>query len=233
MSKIFKPRRGTTYTMNSTDKKNTVLAKGEMFIEVPDTGVGTGASIMKLGDGTTTYENLPAAIDPGHAAVSTISSEKTAVAALADVVSGASTADLFGNLKQAVDKNRAAIADLGDGVDLSVIADEFSTSSNYAVGDYVTYQSGLYKCTTAHSAGAWNASDFTQTQVVDLAPNITVDSTVTSGSTNPVSGNAVYNAIQASSGISYYFDGTDLEITGAVNNGTFSLSGTTLNITVS
>ena len=32
MSKIFKPRRGTLTTMTATDKKNTVLAKGEMFI---------------------------------------------------------------------------------------------------------------------------------------------------------------------------------------------------------
>ena len=36
MSKIFKPRRGTTYTMTQTDKKNTVLAKGEFFVEVPN-----------------------------------------------------------------------------------------------------------------------------------------------------------------------------------------------------
>ena len=36
-----------------------------------------------------------------------------------------------------------------------------------------------------------------------------------------------------SSGIEYYFDGTDLEITAVVNNGVYSLSGTTLNITVS
>lgn len=41
----------------------------------------------------------------------------------------------------------------------------FSTSTDYAVGDYVTYNTRLYKCTTAHSAGAWNNADFTLTDV--------------------------------------------------------------------
>lgn len=36
------------------------------------------------------------------------------------------------------------------------IAEEFSTSKAYAVGDMVMYDSKLYKFKTAHSAGAWN-----------------------------------------------------------------------------
>ena len=54
----------------------------------------------------------------------------------------------------------------GGSVDLSVIADEFSTSVSYAVGVYVTYNGKMYKCTTAHS-GEWNASDFAETNVGD------------------------------------------------------------------
>lgn len=46
------------------------------------------------------------------------------------------------------------------------IADEFSTSTSYAVGDFVIYEGILYKCTTAHS-GAWVAGDFTVTNVTD------------------------------------------------------------------
>ena len=45
--------------------------------------------------------------------------------------------------------------------ELEDIAPEFSTSTNYAVGDYVNYEGSIYKCTTAHSAGAWVAGDFT------------------------------------------------------------------------
>lgn len=37
----------------------------------------------------------------------------------------------------------------------------FDTSTSYAVGDYVIYATDLYKCTTTHPAGAWNAGHFT------------------------------------------------------------------------
>lgn len=38
------------------------------------------------------------------------------------------------------------------------IADEFSTSVNYAIGDLCYYQGTLYRFKAAHTAGAWNAS---------------------------------------------------------------------------
>lgn len=45
----------------------------------------------------------------------------------------------------------------------SFIANEFSTSSTYAVGDYVIYEGQLYQCTTAVTiAGSWNSSNWTQ-----------------------------------------------------------------------
>lgn len=44
-------------------------------------------------------------------------------------------------------------------------AAEFSTSVAYKVKDYCTYQGKLYRCTTAHAAGAWNAAHFTATDV--------------------------------------------------------------------
>jgi hypothetical protein len=37
----------------------------------------------------------------------------------------------------------------------------FSDAVGYAVGDFVIYGTDLYKCTTIHSAGAWNAGHFT------------------------------------------------------------------------
>lgn len=42
-----------------------------------------------------------------------------------------------------------------------IAAVAFSTDDSYTVGDYVTYGGNIYKCTTAHAAGAWNAEDFT------------------------------------------------------------------------
>lgn len=45
------------------------------------------------------------------------------------------------------------------------LAPAFSTSTAYTVGAYVTYNGDLYRCTTAHAAGAWNSSHFTQVSV--------------------------------------------------------------------
>jgi hypothetical protein len=54
--------------------------------------------------------------------------------------------------------------------DLLDLAPAFSNSISYTVGDYVTYNGNMYRCTVAHSAGAWNASDFTLVTVgSDLA----------------------------------------------------------------
>lgn len=44
-------------------------------------------------------------------------------------------------------------------------ASAFSDTVSYAVGDYVTYNNVLYRCTTAHTAGVWVAGHFTQVTV--------------------------------------------------------------------
>lgn len=44
-------------------------------------------------------------------------------------------------------------------------ASAFSEVTSYAVGDYVTYNNILYRCTTAHTAGVWVAGHFTQVTV--------------------------------------------------------------------
>jgi hypothetical protein len=74
---IIKPRRGTLYE-NSVN--NVLLAEGELIVEVPDTGVGTGLSKFKIGDGITRYNDLPyafngvaaSAIDGGSASESSL-----------------------------------------------------------------------------------------------------------------------------------------------------------------
>lgn len=48
------------------------------------------------------------------------------------------------------------------------IADQFSSSSTYAKGDYVIYKGTLYKCTSAIiTAGAWDASKWAAVVVTD------------------------------------------------------------------
>lgn len=57
------------------------------------------------------------------------------------------------------------------------VANAFDANTAYTAGDYVTYNGILYKFTTDHPAGAWDASDV-QTAVLgdDLRSLITYDS---------------------------------------------------------
>jgi hypothetical protein len=56
----IRPRRGSKAEWEHYD---TVLAPGELALETPDTGVGTGLTKIKVGDGVTTWKQLPYAID--------------------------------------------------------------------------------------------------------------------------------------------------------------------------
>ncbi len=47
----------------------------------------------------------------------------------------------------------------------SAIAETFSTTANYAVGDYVWYNGTLYRFTGVHNAGAWTGGDVVATSV--------------------------------------------------------------------
>ena len=58
------------------------------------------------------------------------------------------------------------VADIKSGIE-NVIAPAFSTSSTYALGDYVMYNGKLYECTTAvTTAGAWSSSNWTESKVM-------------------------------------------------------------------
>lgn len=53
-----------------------------------------------------------------------------------------------------------------DNVETS-IAEAFSTTSTYSVGDYVTHNKVLYRCTTAvTTAGDWDSTKWTATNVM-------------------------------------------------------------------
>ena len=66
----------------------------------------------------------------------------------------------------------SALNELAYTANSASIAPAFSTSSTYAVGDYVTREGLLYKCTTAVStAGAWNAANWTATNTIAEMPS--------------------------------------------------------------
>lgn len=70
----------------------------------------------------------------------------------------------------------AVIASVEDAIDnaadaLAYIADTFSSSKNYSAGDYVIYNSKVYKFTTSHSAGAWVGTDANEIKFADELAN--------------------------------------------------------------
>ena len=63
MAFTIKPRRGKKSTMTNTSKAGIVLQEGEMFIEFDDNpDVKQRHARIKIGDGKTTYQNLPYAL---------------------------------------------------------------------------------------------------------------------------------------------------------------------------
>lgn len=60
----IRPRRGTKYEFSIV---NPILAEGELVVEVPESGVGTGLSKFKIGDGISKYNDLPYAFDGASA----------------------------------------------------------------------------------------------------------------------------------------------------------------------
>lgn len=56
----IRPRRGT---LADWTKENPILAEGEFVMEVPSSGVGTGLTKFKIGDGVKHYNELPYAFD--------------------------------------------------------------------------------------------------------------------------------------------------------------------------
>lgn len=63
----------------------------------------------------------------------------------------------------------------GGGADPDIIADEFNTSTAYAIGDLVIHSGGLYKFTSAHAAGAWDSSEVSSITVDDAMVKKTGD----------------------------------------------------------
>ena len=110
MSKIFRPRRGKKTTMNGT-KANTVLALGEMFVEMPDSGCGTGPCKIKLGDGVTTYNNLSYALGdtPNNTIEYSENSATTLSAALESATSGSLLKTIVAALRKSVSILMAAV----------------------------------------------------------------------------------------------------------------------------
>ncbi len=102
-NKVLLPHRGSKSKMTTGAGKNIILQSGELFIEYPDTGVGTGTCKIKIGDGVTAYASLPYAISADTDNITFTPSTATTVQAALDVASSGQTlAVILGGLKRAI-----------------------------------------------------------------------------------------------------------------------------------
>lgn len=105
MASYLRPRRGKKSTAES---QALVLKRGEVFFECPDTGVGTGAGKIKVGDGSTAYSSLPYFLQQTNVENSTIGFTDTSSATdssnnptyLTNIKPANSLKTIFTNLKQ-------------------------------------------------------------------------------------------------------------------------------------
>ena len=109
MASYLRPRRGKKSTAIS---QNIVLKRGEIFMEVPDTGVGTGIGRIKLGDGTTAYQSLPYFMNLDDAApdvAASVINYTDSTDPDEDVKSGKPLKTIIGALKKLVQKTTESV----------------------------------------------------------------------------------------------------------------------------
>ena len=104
----------------------------------------------------------------------------TAIKSAADDASTAGTNASQALLDAGAAGTAASAADAKASGAIDSIADAFSTSSTYSVGDMVMYNSLLYKCTTAvNTPGAWTGvTNWTRATAEDLIGNLNSLTTV-------------------------------------------------------
>jgi len=187
VNKIFKPRRGKKSTMAGT-KANTVLAAGELFLETPDTGVGKGASKIKIGDGSTKYSSLPYALgDTTNDVITYSSNSSTSVAtALNNVASGKKLGVMIAGLKQAVSLLNTSVTSLNDDITevktsfqdgCSKIASKITslgvtTASNASIDTIVNNIESLYNKGINSGGKVYNLGKGTSFNIKTLLPDI-------------------------------------------------------------
>lgn len=125
MASYLRPRRGKKATAES---QAIVLKRGEVFFECPDTGVGTGAGKIKVGDGSTKYASLPYFMENFdlNADDATIAFTDTSTATaysnnatyLTNIKPANSLKTIFTNLKQLLFNYNAQLGDLNTAVSL-------------------------------------------------------------------------------------------------------------------
>ena len=141
---------GDTVILSGTVSGNTAYVEltqacyaveGQFSLAIKLSG-GDATGTMRIVDGVVANTTTTTIVDPG----TIMPSSET----------------LLASIEEAVASIPADYSDLWES-----IAPNFSTSAAYAIGQYVTYDGGVYRFTSVHSAGSWDASHVVKISVGD------------------------------------------------------------------
>lgn len=102
MASYLRPRRGRKKT---AEEQNIILKRGEIFLEIPDTGYGSAIGKIKVGDGVTAYADLPYFMEQKlyniseEAIAFSASTATTNAALLAQIATGSKLSVIIGAIK--------------------------------------------------------------------------------------------------------------------------------------
>lgn len=140
MASYLRPRRGKKATAVAQLTASAPLKRGEIFFEVPDTGVGTGKGKIKMGDGTTAYASLPyfmeqPTVDYTNAVVgwtNTTAADSspytTNATYVSNIIPSASLKTIFTNLKKLLLNYNSQLTTLNN--DLDIVETSFQNGCN-------------------------------------------------------------------------------------------------------
>ena len=134
----IRPRRGSRSTWELVDP---ILMEGELGVEVPDSGIGTGLSKFKIGDGIHTWSELPYAFD----ATTALNVDGGSVSTSFDILLRRGTTEEWESLNPILkdgeivfDESKGAIK-IGDGItrfnDIEYIGYSWEMDEEYEFGD--------------------------------------------------------------------------------------------------
>lgn len=97
-----------------------------------------------------------------------------------------------------------------------IVAEVFSTSKTYAVGDYVIHEKKLHRCTTAvQTAGDWSSSNWTQVKSTDIfqgsAPGL-VPAAESGDADKILKGDGTWGEVEAGSSVRVSYDSQTEEL---------------------
>ena len=213
-NKIWRPRRGATSVMQTEGKGSIVLANGEFFVEMPNTGAGTeGNYKIKIGDGVSPYKDLPYAFndDIAEKTVSVSDNTETDIDTILDtIVTGKDLSTVLGSFKAAVsslrDENEKIELAFQDGCNtiVSGITSYGVTPASNSPADIVDSLSSIYN---AGFKGDASASDVLEGKTFTNSSsnsNIGTMKSYNSSNTNTIICNSTNGTVNYSLPAGYY-----------------------------